>query len=85
MVLKAKTENNDGFERRTKNNDGSEHRTENVDGSERWNWKWWWLWTPKLRRGGGSERRNWEAMMALKAELKMLMALNAEAEKRWWI
>ena len=23
--------------------------------------------------------------MALNAELKMLMALNAEAEKRWWL
>ena len=33
--------------------------------------KRWWLWTPKLKCDGGSERRNWEKMVALNAETKM--------------
>ena len=37
-------------------------------------------------RSDGSERRNWEAMMALNVEIEneMRMALNADTEK-WWL
>ena len=53
--------------------------------------KWWWLWTSKLRSDDGSERRNWEAMVALNAETEnddgferqnweAMVALNAETE-----
>ena len=40
---------------------------------------------PKLRDDDGSERQNWEVMKALNAKLKIVIALNAETEKRWWL
>ena len=73
MTLSVELKTNDGFERQT------ERR--------------WWLWMPKLRddngsehqteNADGSERRDWEEIMALNAKWKILMALNAET-KKWW-
>ena len=40
---------------------------------------------PKLRGDDGSERQNWEVMKALNAKLKIVMDLNAETDKRWWL
>ena len=33
--------------------------------------RWWRLLMPKLRSNDGSERRNWETMMAMNAKLKV--------------
>ena len=65
-----------------KTDDGSKSQTERR----------WWLWTPKLRddnglehqakNADGSERRDWEEIMARNTKRKMLMALNANTEKR---
>ena len=62
------------------------------DGSKRQTERRWWLWTPKLRDDNGlehqaknvdgSERRDWEEIMARNTKRKMLMALNAKTEKR---
>ena len=75
MTLSVELKTNDGFERQT------ERR--------------WWLWMPKLRddngsehqteNADGSERRDWEEIMALNAKWKILMALNAETKKWWWL
>ena len=42
--------------------------------------KRWWLLTPELRSDDGSERWNWEVMMALNVETKNV-ALNVELKK----
>ena len=33
----------------------------------------------------GSEHRNWEEIVALKAELEGMVSLNAGTGKRWWL
>ena len=54
-----------------------------------------WLWMPKWKMNNDSERQNeneqwlwtpnWEEILTLNAKLWMLMTLNAEAEKWWWL
>ena len=88
----------DDSERQTENNDGYECQNweammalnakhENDDGFNRRNWvalnvetdEWWWLRTPRQEMSMALNV-DWEVMM--NAKLKIVMALNAKAEKR---